>query len=327
MNLPAVRRRQFLAASLVSLLPLGTRAQTFPSRPITVVVPFPPGGSVDLIARLFAEPLAKALGVPVVIENRAGVGGSLGSAAVARAQPDGYTLVVASQSSHLGNPLTNPKVGYDPIRDFTLISEMAQVPNVLVVNPALPVKTFKEFMAYVQARPGALNYCSAGPGSMGQLNVELLKSAMPFDAVHISYRGGGPLLTAILSNEVQFALDNLGPFLPHVQSGKLRALAVAAPTRSPQLPDVPTFAELGLPTLNAASWAGLAAPAKTPAAVANAIAKAVRTVATQPDMVEQFASRGLMAPQAVDTASFTAMLTERLATYGELVKRYGIRSE
>ena len=325
---PALRRREILGAGLTAaLLPLSARAQAFPARPVTLVVPFPAGGSVDLIARLYAEPLSKALGTPVVIDNRAGAGGSIASAQVARAKPDGYTLVVSSQSSHLANPLTQANPGYDPIKDFLSISQLARSINVLLVNPAVPAKTFKEFVALVKSRPGELNFCSAGPGSMGQLNVELMKSQLQLNATHVPYRGGGPLVTALISNEVQFGLDNLAPFLPHIQAGKLRALAVASPTRVAALPDVPTFTELGYPVLNTTSWIGLAAPAKTPPEVIAALHKAVRTVAEQPAMVEGLVARGSLAPEAQSPAQFTAMMSERLALYGEMVKRAGIRGE
>ncbi|BEP40360.1 tripartite tricarboxylate transporter substrate binding protein [Variovorax sp. 375MFSha3.1] len=323
----ALRRRELLAAGLASVLPLAAHAQAWPSRPVTLVVPFPAGGSVDLIARLYADPLAKALGTPVVIDNRAGAGGSIASAQVARAKPDGYTLVASSQSSHLANPLTQPNPGYDPIKDFASISQLARSINVLLVNPAVPAKNFKEFIALVKSRPGELNFCSAGPGSMGQLNVELMKSQLQLNATHVPYRGGGPLVTALISNEVQFGLDNLAPFLPLIQSGKLRALAVAAPTRVAALPDIPTFAELGYPVLNTTSWIGLAAPAKTPPEIVEALHKAVRSVADQPSMVEALQSRGSLPPEAQSPAQFTAMMSERLAVYGDLVKRAGIRGE
>ena len=323
----ALRRRELLAAGLASVLPLAAHAQAWPSRPVTLVVPFPPGGSVDLIARLYADPLAMALGTPVVIDNRAGAGGSIASAQVARAKPDGYTLVASSQSSHLANPLTQPNPGYDPIKDFASISQLSRSINVLLVNPAVPAKNFKEFVALVKSRPGELNFCSAGPGSMGQLNVELMKSQLQLNATHVPYRGGGPLVTALISNEVQFGLDNLAPFLPLIQSGKLRALAVAAPARVAALPDIPTFAELGHPVLNTTSWIGIAAPARTPPEIVATLHKAVRSVADQPSMAEALQSRGALPPEVQSPEQFTAMMSERLAVYGDLVRRAGIRGE
>lgn len=327
MTVSTLSRRTVLGAGIAAAIPLGAQSQGLTSRPVTLVVPFPPGGSVDLIARLYSEPLSKVLGTPVIVENRAGAGGSIASAAVSRAKPDGHTLVVSSQSSHLANPLTQSNVGYDPIRDFASISQLARTINVLVMNPTVPAKNFAELIAVLKARPGELNHCSAGPGSMGQLNVEQLKLQLNVQATHVPYKGGGQMLMALVANEVQFGIDNLLPFLPHIKAGKLRALAVAAPTRSPLLPDVPTFAELSLPVLNSTSWVGLAAPAKTPAAVIDTLHKAVREVAQQPAMIKSLDEGGAMVPEQQTPAEFTAMMSERLALYGDMVRRTGIRGQ
>ena len=176
-----------------------------------MVVPFPPGGSVDIMARQYSEPLSRVLGVPIVVENRPGAGGSVGAQYVARAKADGYTLVVSSQSSHLANPLTQPQVGYDPVKDFENIAILGRLPNALVVHSSLPFKTFKEFIDCAKKNPGKLNYGSGGVGSMGQLNVEMLKVSTGVFTTHIPYRGGTPLITGVLGNEVQFILDNPGP--------------------------------------------------------------------------------------------------------------------
>lgn len=327
---PALTRRRILGTGLglaaLSALPSSANPQ-YPSRPITLVVPFPPGGSVDVMARQFAEPLSQLLGVPIVIDNKPGAGGSIGAQFVARAKPDGHTLVVSSQSSHLANPLVQPNLAYDPIKDFDNIALLGRQPNVLLVHPSLPVRNFAEFVAYVKARPGQLNFCSAGAGSMGQLNVEMIQLALGTQAVHVPYRGGSPLITAVLGNEVQFALDNLVIFLPHIQAGKLRALAVASPTRIAQLPDVPTFAELGHPTLNQTSWTGIAAPAHTPQAVVQAIHKAIRSAATQPAMIDALKSRGVIPPEAMTPQALEQMMSDRLVAYGEVVRRANVRPE
>lgn len=325
-------RRRALAAGLgiglAALAPFAAQAEDkYPSRPITLVVPFPPGGSVDIMARQYSEPLAKALGVPIVVENRPGAGGSVASLAVSRAKPDGYTLVVSSQSSHLANPLTQPKVGYDAVKDFENIAILGRQPNVLMVHPSLPIKNFKEFVAYAKQHPGKLNYGSAGVGSMGQLNVEMLKAATGTFLTHIPYRGGSQLVTAALANEVQIQLDNVVFMLPHIQSGKVRALAVAADTRLAQLPDVPTMAEVGYPQLNLTSWTGIAAPAGTPEAVVQTIYKAVRQVATSPAMVANLKERGVIPPEEMQPAAFEKMMADRLATFGEVVRKAGITAE
>lgn len=327
-------RRHLLSAGLALGLatltaPQGALAadEKYPSRPITLVVPFPPGGSVDIMARQYSEPLSKVLGVPIVVENRAGAGGSVGAQYVARAKADGYTLVVSSQSSHLANPLTQPKVGYDPVKDFENIAILGRQPNALVVHSSLPFKTFAEFVDYAKKNPGKLNYGSGGVGSMGQLNVEMFKAATGAFTTHIPYRGGTPLITAVLGNEVQFILDNLVIMLPHIQAGKVRALAVAADQRLPQLPDVPTLAEVGYPQLNLTSWTGLAAPGGTPEAIVQTLYKAVRQVATSPAMVANLKERGVIAPEEMTPAQFEKMMSERLVKFGEVVRKAHITAE
>lgn len=330
MAMNTTSRRSLLSTGLglAGLAALPALAQDkFPSRPITLVVPFPPGGSVDIMARQYSEPLSKVLGVPIVVENRAGAGGSVGAQYVARAKADGYTLVVSSQSSHLANPLTQPKVGYDPVKDFENIAILGRLPNALVVHSSLPFKTFKEFVDYAKKNPGKLNYGSGGVGSMGQLNVEMLKAATGAFTTHIPYRGGTPLITAVLGNEVQFILDNLVIMLPHIQAGKVRALAVANDQRLPQLPDVPTLAEVGYPQLNLTSWIGLAAPGGTPDAVVQTLHKAVREVATSPAMVANLKERGVIAPEEMTTAAFEKMMSERLVKFGDVVRKAGITAE
>ena len=292
-----------------------------------MVVPFPPGGSVDIMARQYSEPLSRVLGVPIVVENRPGAGGSVGAQYVARAKADGYTLVVTPQSSHLASPLTQPQVGYDPVKDFENIAILGRLPNALVVHSSLPFKTFKEFIDYAKKNPGKLNYGSGGVGSMGQLNVEMLKASTGAFTTHIPYRGGTPLITAVLGNEVQFILDNLVIMLPHIQAGKVRALAVANDQRLPQLPDVPTLAEVGYPQLNLTSWIGIAAPAGTPDAAVQTLHKAVRQVAASPAMIANLKDRGVIPPEEMTPAAFEKMMAERMVKFGDVVKRAGIKAE
>ena len=325
---PSPMRRSLVLAGLgLAALPLASRAETYPARPITLVVPFPAGGSVDLIGRLYADPLGKALGTSIIVENRDGAGGAIGSQRVARAKPDGYTLVASSQSSHLANPLMRNNLGYDPIKDFASISQLSRSQNVLLVNADVPARSVAELVALLKARPDQLNYASAGIGSMGQLNVELFKNTLQVRAMHVPYRGGAPLVTALISNEAQFALDNLAPFLPYIQAGKLRALAVAAPKRVDALPDVPTFEELGYPVLNTTSWIGLAAPAGTPDAIVQTLLTAVRTVANQDGMPQALEKAGVLPPENQSPQQFTAMMSDRLALYKDLIARAGIRPE
>lgn len=330
-NPDRLRRRVvggLLGAAAVAAVPFTAQAQgAWPARPITLVVPFPPGGSVDIMARQYSEPLSRILGVSVVVDNRPGAGGSVATQSVARSKPDGYTLVVSSQSSHLANPLTQPKIGYDPIKDFENIAILGRQPNALVVHASLPVRTFAEFLAYAKKNPGKLDYGSGGAGSMGQLNVEMLKEATGIYATHIPYRGGSQLITAVLSNEVQFILDNLVIMLPHIKDGKVRALAVASEQRLPQLPDVPTLAELGYPQLNLSSWTGIAAPAGTPEPVVQKLYQAVRQAATDPALQAALRARGVVPPEELPPAGFEKMMADRLQRYGEVVKRAKISAE
>ncbi len=330
MTSSATSRRQLLATAMglagAAALP-AFAADKYPTRAITVVVPFPPGGSVDIMARQYTESLGRTLGVPIVVENKPGAGGSIGAQFVARAKPDGYTLVASSQSSHLANPLVQSNLGYDPIKDFENIAILGRQPNVLVVHPSVPVKTFAELVTYLKERPGQINFASAGAGSMGQLNAESLLLSVNAKAVHVPYRGGSQYVTAVLAGEVQFALDNLVVFLQHIQAGKLRALAVASATRVAQLPDVPTFAELGFPALNQASWIGIAAPAGTPAPIVTALHQAIRKAAVEPAMIESLKSRGVIPPEEMTPAAFEKMMAERLVSYGEVVRKAGIKPE
>jgi tripartite-type tricarboxylate transporter receptor subunit TctC len=328
MNFSSRRLLLSIGLGLAGLATLPAVAQDkYPSRPITMVVPFPPGGSVDIMARQYSEPLSRVLGVPIVVENRPGAGRSVGAQYVARAKADGYTLVVSSQSSHLANPLTQPQVGYDPVKDFENIAILGRLPNALVVHSSLPFKTFKEFIDYAKKNPGKLNYGSGGVGSMGQLNVEMLKASTGAFTTHIPYRGGTPLITAVLGNEVQFILDNLVIMLPHIQAGKVRALAVANDQRLPQLPDVPTLAEVGYPQLNLTSWIGIAAPAGTPDAAVQTLHKAVRQVAASPAMIANLKDRGVIPPEEMTPAAFEKMMAERMVKFGDVVKRAGIKAE
>ena len=328
---PAPTRRQFLATGVglagAAALPAFAAGDKYPNRPVTLVVPFPPGGSVDMMARQYTEPLSQILGVPVVVDNRPGAGGSIGAQLVARAKPDGYTLVASSQSSHLANPLVQPNLRYDPIKDFDSSAILGRQPNALIVHPDVPVKTFAEFVAYLKERPGEVNFATAGAGSMGQINAEAFLLAVDAKATHVPYRGGSPYVTALLANEVQFALDNLVVFLPHIQAGKLRALAVASNTRIGQMPDVPTFAELNLPALNQTSWTGIAAPAGTPADILEILYQAVRKVAADPAMIENLKNRGVIPPEEMSPEAFEQMMSERLVSYGEVVRRANIKPE
>lgn len=328
MTTPLTRRRFIgttcAVSSAVALPAMAQAPARYPNRPITLVVPFPPGGSVDGAGRAIAEKLSKVLGQSVIVENKAGAGGSIGSTFVARAAPDGYTLIVTSQTTHVVNPAVSPTLPYDAINDFAPITLIERLANVLLINPALPAKNFAEFVKYVKANPGKLNYASSGNGSIAHLSMELLKSKLGLFITHIPYRGAGPALVDLLSNQVQMTWNNLTSNLTAIQGGRLRALAVASPIRAPQLPEVPTFDELKLPDLNLTSWAGIAAPAKTPEVIITLLYDAMRTVLRDPQTHEAWRKRGAMVPENVKPIEYRQEIQQRIQFYRNIAKTNNI---
>jgi tripartite-type tricarboxylate transporter receptor subunit TctC len=324
-----LHRRHFVRSacalgSAIALPALGQAPARYPNRPITLVVPFPPGGSVDSAGRAIAERLGKVLGQTVVVDNKGGAGGTIGSTLVARAAPDGYTLVVTSQTTHVVNPAVSPNLPYDAVNDFAPITLIDRLANVLLINPALPVKNFAEFVKYVKANPGKWNYASSGNGSVAHLSMELLKSKLGIFVTHIPYRGAGPALNDLMSGQVHMTWNNLTSNLTMIQQGRLRALAVASPIRAPQLPDVPTFDELKLPDLNLTSWTGLAAPAKTPEPIITQLYDAMRTVLRDPQTQEAWRKRGAMVPENVKPAEYRQEIQQRIQFYRNVAKANNI---
>ncbi len=318
-------RRHFVrtACALGSAIALPALAQSparYPTRPITLVVPFPPGGAVDNAGRAIAERLGKVLGQTVVVDNKGGAGGAIGSTFVARAAPDGYVLVVTSQTTHVVNPAVSANLPYDAVNDFAPITLIERLANVVLVSPSLPVKNFAEFVKYAKANPGKLNYASSGNGSVAHLSMELLKAKLGLFITHIPYRGAGAALNDLLSGQVQLTWNNLTSNLTMIQNGKLRALAVASPMRAPQLPDVPTFDELKLPELNITSWTGLAAPAKTPEPIIAQLYDAMRTVLNAPETQETWRKRGAMIPENVKPAEYRREIQQRIQFYRDIAK-------
>ena len=314
-------RRQFLTSTAAGLaLPALAADAPYPTRAINLVVPFTPGGSVDVSGRLIADRLARSLGQPVVVDNRGGAGGAIGSTFVAKAAPDGYTLIVTSQSTHVVNPAMNPKLPYDAVKDFAPITLISRLANVLVINAGLPIRTFDELVKYARANPTALNYASAGTGSVSHLSMELLKSQAKFPMTHIPYRGAGVALNDLLSGQIQLTWNNLSSNLSNILNGKLRALAVAAPARVPQLPDVPTFAELKLPDLNLTSWNGLAAPAGTPDAIVQKLYAATRKIVTDPANQAVWVDKGMMVPQDINPVAYRKEIEDRIAFYQRIAR-------
>jgi tripartite-type tricarboxylate transporter receptor subunit TctC len=280
---PMLPKRSLLRIALLACVTLAGNAaaqDAFPIRPVTLIVPFPAGGSTDLVARVIAEKMTTELGQQVVVENKGGAGGNLGSAAVAKADPDGYTILMGTVATHALNPAIYKKMPYDAVADFAPISLLVTVPNVLVVNPELPVNNVSELIALLKADPGKYSYASSGNGTPLHLSGELFKTMAEVDMVHIPYKGAGPALTDLLGGHVQIMFDNLPSSTGYIRDGRLRGLAVTTAERAPSMPDLPTIAESGLPGYETYTWNALFAPAGTPPAVIERLnAAAVAAVA------------------------------------------------
>jgi tripartite-type tricarboxylate transporter receptor subunit TctC len=301
-------------------------AQTYPVKPIRLMVPFPPGGSTDIVARIVAQQLSERLGQQMVIENRGGAGGTIGTALVARATADGYTLVLATTSTHVVAPAVYPKLDYDPIKDFAPVSLLAVTPYLLVVHPSVKATTLKEFVDMVRAQPGKLNYASAGTGSTTHIAMEMLKLASTTDMLHIPFSGNGPAGTAVIAGQVEALFGSLPAVLPHARSGKVRALAVGTLTRSPALPDVPTVAESGYPGFDASLWLAIMAPANVPAAIIERLNKEIVAVIKAPESAAALAKAGAE-PLSSTPAELAAMIRDGIPKYIKVVQTAGIKPE
>jgi tripartite-type tricarboxylate transporter receptor subunit TctC len=322
--------RRTLIAAFVAMasatMMSASHAETYPSKPIKLIVPFPPGGTTDLLARIVAERLPSALGQTVVVDNRAGAGGMLGTDALAKSAPDGYTIGMATASTHGVNPAVQKKIAYDAQKDFAPIARIATVPNVMVVHPSVNAKTIAEFVALAKKEPGKLSFASPGSGSVGHLVGELFKSAAQVDMVHIPYKGAGPALNDTIGGQVQALYDNLPTSLPHIQAGKLRALAVASERRSAVLPDVPTFSEAKLSAVNEPAWFGIVAPAATPPAVLSKLQIAIDTVMKQAETRARFEKIGAE-PVNDSPEKFAQHIAKEIADYRAVAQRAKIEIE
>ena len=312
-----------LVAGLIPAQP--SLAQTFPTRAVTIVVPYPPGGLIDLVARMIQQRFSVELGQPVVIDNRSGAGGNVGAEAVTRASPDGYTLLLANPSLGI-SPHIYPKLNYRPLADFAYVGQYGTVPNVLVVNASLPVKSARELIDYAKKNPGKLNYGSPGYGTSPQMSMELFKGMTETFIVHIPFRGSGPAQASILANETQLMFDNLPPQLPHIRSGKVRALAVTSLERSKALPEVPTLDEIGLKGYQVTAYFGLAAPAGSPREVVMRLNQALNNTTRDPQVNESLVSRGATVIQGTPEAFFNFIKAE-IEKWGPVVKRAGVVAE
>ena len=310
-------------AALLAALPLLAHAE-FPDRPLKLVVPFAAGGNIDLTARAISGGMAEALGQPVVVENKPGAGGMLGAEQVARAAPDGYTLLLASTGSLAAAPALYPKLAFDPAKDFSLSRAVTRVPLVLVVNPALPARNVAELVALAKSKPGGLNFASTGNGTSNHLTAELFQKISGTRLTHVPYKGSSQALTDLLGGQVDLMFDNLPTSLPFIKSGKLRALGVTSASRSGVLPELPTLAESGLAGFEASTTTGVALPAGTPPAVAARIHAALAKTLQAPKLRDDFAQLGADLANLPPDA-FTALMRQESAKWTQVIRDAGVR--
>jgi tripartite-type tricarboxylate transporter receptor subunit TctC len=316
-------RRLVTAALLSTPFTVLAQLDAFPAKPIRIVVPFPPGGATDVAARLIATRMSEKWGQAVVIDNRAGAGGNVGSDIVAKSAPDGYTLVMGVTGSHAINTSLYSKMPYDPVADFIAISQVAVVPNVIVVHPSVPASTLAELVALARREPGKLNYASLGNGTAAHLGMEMLKSAAGIDITHVPYKGSAPAVSDLLAGQVQMMVDGLPSALPHIKAGKLRAIAITSLRRSPALPDLPTVAE-NYPGFYADAWSGLFAPKGTPPAVVDKLSVEVQRILRLPDVREKLAGLGAE-PVGSTPAEFSAHVKREIDKWARVVKTSGAK--
>lgn len=313
-------------AAVALLTSAGVLAQTYPARPVRVVVPFPPGGAVDFYARTVQQPLSEALGQTVVVENRAGASGMVGAEHVAKSPPDGYTLLLGNIASLAINAGIYAKMPYDPVKDFTPIMRTIDVNYVMVVHPSVPARSVAELVAHAKAHPGKLAYGSAGSGSLPHLATELFKAATGTDLTHVPYKGGGPMVTDLLGGTVHVVIGDQANLMPHVKSGKLRALAVASPKRSPNAPELPTIAESGVPGFEATAWNALVGPAGMPADVVQRVHDAFAKTMARPEVRDKLRAGGLE-PVGDAPEAFARFQRAEIAKWTKIAKDVGARAD
>jgi len=315
--------KSMLALLMFALWPVAVFAQSYPVKPIRFIVPFPPGGGNDTLARLIGQKLTAATGQQVIIDNRPGAGGAIGAEVAAKSAPDGYTIFLAGVATHGINPNLRKKLPYDPIRDFDAVSLIASAPLLVVVHPSLPVTSVKQLIALAKKEPGKINYASNGAGGSSHMAVELFKMMTGTNLVHIPYKGLSPALTELLSGEVQLMFSSAVAMLPQVKSGKLRAIAMTGAKRSPAIPDIPTVAEAGVPGYETGSWYGIVAPAGTPKAAIDRLSKEVIAIVHSPDITKRLNDEAVI-PVGSTPAEFTAHIKKELARWAKVIKQSGM---
>ncbi len=300
------------------------QAQNYPAKPIRFIVPIAPGGGADLVARVIAERLSRNLGQQVVVENRAGGGTVIGAELVARSPADGYTWLLGTATSHAINASLVKKLPYDPVKDFAPIALVAVLPQIIVIHPALPAASLKDFIALAKKRPGEILFGSPGNGSNNQLGAEMLNIVAGIKTLHVPYKGAGPAITDLLAGHLQFMFTTIPPALPQVKAGRLRALAVAGAKRSTLLPELPTTAEQGAPGVEAASWNGILLPAGAPREIVTRLHAEIGLVMRQPEVIERLAGAGVE-PAMMPPEEFAAYIESETARYAKVVKSSGAR--
>lgn len=305
-----------------ALLPTAFAADDYPNKPITMIVPFSAGGTTDILARIIGQYLTEELGESVVIDNRAGAGGNIGAQTFSRSKPDGYTLFMGTVGTHAINESLYKKLPFDPVKDFQPLSRVALVPNLLVANPKQPFTTVQELIDYAKANPGVVNFGSSGNGSSIHLSGELFKQMADVDMQHIPYRGSAPAVADLLGNQVAIMFDNMPSAISHVRSGKLVPLAVTTPQRSPELPDVPTIAEAGIPGYEATSWFGLYVTAGTPEPIVAKLHAALTKGLNDPVLVKKLAEQGSVA-YSETPEEFAAFMASETKKWADVVKSSG----
>ena len=316
-----------LAATLAILAPHAARAaDAYPAKPVRFVVAFPPGGGTDIIARAIAQKLAERIAQQVVVDNRPGAGGNIGTDIVAKSAPDGYTMLMGSAGPLAINASLFGKMPFDPIKDLAPVTLAASTPNVLVVHPSLRAATVKELIALAKARPGEINFASSGHGTPAHLAGELFNSMAGVKMVHVPYKGAAPALADLLGGQVQLMFSTMPPALPHVKDGKLRALAVTSAKRSPAAPDIPTLDEIALPGFEANTWHGVVVPAGTPATIVARLNREIVAILHLPDVVERFSSQGAEALGSTPE-EFAAYIRSETLKWAKVVRDSGAKAE
>jgi tripartite-type tricarboxylate transporter receptor subunit TctC len=315
-----------MAAAVVALAPSAALCQAYPTKPVRVVIPFPPGQATDVIGRVVVQKLGDALGKGFIVDNRPGANGIVGIETVVKSPPDGYTLLVTPSGSLVINPSLYSKLSYEPLKDLAPIALLGLIPLVVVAHPSLPVKTIPQLVTLAKAQPGALSYASSGPGSAQHLAMEMLKYRTGLDILHVPYKGSAPAVTDLVSGQVQLMFDTVASSLPMIRDGRVRALGVGLARRSVVLPSVPTLDEAGVKGFQVAGWAGFLAPAKTPHAIVQQLNAETLKILGQPDVKERIVGLG-MEPSSTTPEEFVAFMKSETAKWAQAVKLSGVKAD